>query len=333
MDDPQEQPESCTKTAIRPLVCFSGLLTAGAAVAAVASIAGFFGRFAWWMDLTSHFRVQYMLLFVLLATACAIIKNKRLFWAAVILVIVNSIPVATHLLPIAEKSPASAGTPIRAMLINVNTLLGDPEQVKAEIIRQDPDILILEEISDEWTNKLSSVTDRYPHRAVDARDDNFGIGLFCRASCKAIDIDYIGNGGVPSAIAELTVDGTNFTVVATHPVPPVNKQYSAWRNNQLEELSKRIIAIAGPVVLMGDLNTTPWSYHYGKLVKTAGLKSSSEGRDIRPTWPTFCPPLWITIDHCLHSEGIVILDRTIGKSVGSDHWPLTVEFALRTAEQ
>ena len=37
----------------------------------------------------------------------------------------------------------------------------------------------------------------------------------------------------------------------------------------------------------------------------------------------------IPIDHCLHSPGIQIVRKEIGPAVGSDHYPVVVEFALR----
>ena len=40
-----------------------GILTAGGLLAVFGTIAGFIGKYAWWLDLGSHFRVQYAVFF------------------------------------------------------------------------------------------------------------------------------------------------------------------------------------------------------------------------------------------------------------------------------
>lgn len=76
-----------------------GLMAAGGAVAAAASAAGFFGRFAWWLDIGSHFRVQYAVGFAALAICYIAGKKKRWAAAALCFAVLNVIPVIAILLP------------------------------------------------------------------------------------------------------------------------------------------------------------------------------------------------------------------------------------------
>ena len=85
----------------------------------------------------------------------------------------------------------------------------------------------------------------------------------------------------------------------------------------------------GPLILLGDLNLTPWSPIYGDFIRRSGLVNSSQGRAIHPSWPSFSPLFLIPIDHCLHNDGIAIKSERVGKSVGSDHLPVIVEFGLK----
>ena len=62
--------------------------------------------------------------------------------------------------------------------------------------------------------------------------------------------------------------------------------------------------------------------------KGTGLRDSSRGMGLQPTWPADIPLLWIPIDHCLYSDGIEIRGRRTGPDVGSDHFPLIVDFEL-----
>lgn len=36
----------------------------------------------------------------------------------------------------------------------------------------------------------------------------------------------------------------------------------------------------------------------------------------------------IPIDHCLHSPDITVINRRVGSDVGSDHYPLIIDFSI-----
>lgn len=81
-------------------------------------------------------------------------------------------------------------------------------------------------------------------------------------------------------------------------------------------------------MLLGDLNVTPWSKHFQQLLDRTGLLDSSSGYGVQPSWPNFSWLLRIPIDHCLHSSDIVIDQRKVGPDVGSDHYPIIVDFSF-----
>lgn len=144
--------------------------------------------------------------------------------------------------------------------------------------------------------------------------------------------EYFGDAEVPSIVAEIMLNNRKMTLIATHPLPPGGAAYSSYRNEQLDKVASKIAVIQGSVLLLGDLNVTPWSYYYRKFIKASGLQDSAQGRSIDPTWPSFSPLLWIQIDHCFYSGEFVIRARKVGGYVGSDHYPVIVDFALTEAE-
>ncbi|MBU4198871.1 MAG: hypothetical protein KKG09_02950 [Verrucomicrobia bacterium] len=77
------------------------------------------------------------------------------------------------------------------------------------------------------------------------------------------------------------------------------------------------------------MNVSPWSSHFRRLLRESGLQDSAQGRGVQPTWPTFSPLLLIPIDHCLHSPQIAIFKKQAGPSVGSDHYPVIVDFLIK----
>lgn len=215
----------------------------------------------------------------------------------------------------------------RLMLLNVNTRLGDADRVKQTIQEFDPGIIVLEEINARWVRDLQWLNNSHPHSCVKPREDNFGMGLLSKHPLAKSDIVYIGNALVPSIMATINIGKDKLCVIATHPLPPWGASYSRGRNEQIEKLSD-YISSSSPLILLGDLNVTLWSYHFRKLLNCTALIDSSKGRGIQPTWPSYNPLLWIPIDQCLHSRDVAVLNKRIGEDVGSDHYPVIVDFAI-----
>lgn len=320
-------PETRAPSFFRFSIRLWGLITMAGAVAATASILGFLGSYNWFLDLCSHFRVQYCIGLGVVAALLLIPQKRRLAavfggFAAINLLVI--LPLYFGRTPVSVAS----GRPIRAMLSNVNTKTGDPAAVAAAIRRFDPDIIVLEEVSAKWLSDLKSVLDNYRHSEQEAREDNFGIGLWSKFPFTHSRVVYIGTAQVPSILVEIETPQGQFTVVATHPLPPAGKTYSDFRNDQLSELPDWVLQASSPVVLLGDLNTTPWNYYFKRLLRESGLHNSSQGRGVCPTWPSFNPLMLIPIDHCLYTDGIEIVSKQTGPQVGSDHFPIIVDFFI-----
>ena len=302
-------------------------MTAGV-LAATASILGFFGEYNWFMDLFSHFRVQYCMGLGVVAMLLLIPRKRRLAAIFGVFAAINSLVI----LPLyfgRTPAPVANARPIRAMLSNVNTRTGDPAAVTAAILSFAPDIIVLEEINAKWLMDLKPVLDGYQHAEKETREDNFGIGLWSKFPFTHSRVVYIGTAHVPSIIAEIETQQGKCTVLATHPFPPAGKAYSGLRNDQLAELPRWVRRAASPVVLLGDLNTTPWNYTFKRLLREAGLSNSAQGYGVCPTWPSHNPLLLIPLDYCLYTPGIEIVSRQTGPRVGSDHFPIIIDFVVR----
>ena len=160
------------------------------------------------------------------------------------------------------------------------------------------------------------------------REDNFGIALYSKYPLVQSEIRQVGEADVPTVIAELELPDGRLTVIATHPLPPGGPEYSRLRNDQLARLPGIVKQASSPVLLLGDLNATPWCSHFKRLLSQSGLRDSSQGRGVLGTWPTYFPILLIPIDHCLHTAGVHVVGRAAGPKIGSDHYPLVVDFVL-----
>jgi endonuclease/exonuclease/phosphatase (EEP) superfamily protein YafD len=305
-------------------------LAAPGIVACSATLFGFLGKFSWFLDLFSHFRVQYLLGLAVITVPFLVVRRWRTAAVFLVFAAINLLVI----LPLYTGSPATppeSQNTLRAMLINVKTHQGDPERVRNAVQEADPDILVLAEISTRWVRDMSWLGASHPHASIEPRDDNFGIGLFSKLPLAEDAIVYIGDANVPSIIATIETGHGAIRIVATHPLPPGGAKYSRMRNDQLDKLPDHLRSSL-PVILLGDLNVTPWNYHFQRLRKRAGLLDSSRGFGFQPTWPSHNRLLSIPLDHCLHSPDIRIVHREVGQHVGSDHYPLIVDFVVDSTD-
>jgi endonuclease/exonuclease/phosphatase (EEP) superfamily protein YafD len=310
----------------RRKISLTGVADALAIGLLVATLFGFLGRFHWFFDLFSHFRVQYMQLCLPLI---GIYLWKRLNKQAVALVLLAAVNYA-FVLPLYFGKPEPAQSkPVRAMLMNINSGNGNTDKVLAAIRQADPDILLLEEVTPKWAADLTVLRSAYPYRVAEPQEGCFGIMLLSKHPLKNSEVLNIGNAAVPSIVTDIYLPDGEISFIGTHPVPPVGKDYFQERNSQLMELPYLAADQKHPVLLLGDFNTTPFSYWFKRVTET-GLKNSMQGFGFQPTWPVQLPWPRIPIDHALHSEQIVIHNRTVGGDIGSDHLPVIVDFSVNT---
>ena len=312
---------------LRPKVGFWGLLTSAAVVVCACTVTGFFGGVWWGFDLTANFRVQY--LFCLLLADIAFLIGKRWPWAVVcgVFALLNLLDILPSFLRPA-KHGAGPSRPARILLANVLTSNKQYDKVRNLIRSVHPDIIAVLEASEVWVKELASL-DEYPYVISRPREDNFGIALFSRFPLEEAEIVELGDAGVPTAIARVRMDEKDLTVIATHPLPPMGTARCALRNRQLRAVADYVRSLRTPVIVLGDLNTTPWSPHFKRLLCRGGLIDSRRGRGIHPSWPSDLPWVFrIPLDHVLHSRDIVILRRELCPDIGSDHLPVVVDLVL-----
>ena len=321
------QPEHNRTDRLAGRLSFWGLVEAACALTCFCTVAGFFGG-AWWVvELTCHFRMQYFWILLVAALAFLLRRRRRAAVAIAVFAFVNLCELLPAYVPRAR--PSATGRTWRASLSNVNTDNRGHGQLMQLIRDQEPDLIVLEEINEAWVGQLRGLGADYPFSRWHPREDNFGIALLSRSPLDSVEIRHIGQAGVPSVVARLTLNGRPVTLIGTHPLPPSGPVYASLRDEQLRALGAFIRPAREEVIVMGDLNATSWSPVFRRLVRTARLRDSRDGFGIQPTWPCGLPVMHIPIDHCLVSEGIIVHNRWTGPDVGSDHFPVFVDFSLR----
>ncbi len=296
-------------------------------LASLGTIMGWFAHRGWLFDLASHFRWQYAWL---LGASTVVLLAQQ--WPGAIaaggMMCLNLRAILPTRAAVSSTAQSRQRT-TRALLLNVLWTNRSHERVKRFIRETKPDFGVLVEISTEWIAALRELETAYAFTKVVMHTEHFGLFFFSRVPVERLKVIRLGATSLPSIWASVRIDETPLTVIATHPHSPKSPLRTRWRNQQLGALAEFVREHPPtPLMVLGDLNTTPWNPAFQQLIRKTRLRDSRNGFGNQPTWPVLVPLLGIPIDHCLVSPEIIVTKRSVGPSVGSDHYPVIIDFSI-----
>jgi endonuclease/exonuclease/phosphatase (EEP) superfamily protein YafD len=304
------------------------VLTAG--VAAATACAAFAGQY-WLGDLAVHFPAQYAV--AALLGFIALSWTRRPAWAAVALFTaglnaMNAAAVFGETPPPTETRSASGTVAVRMVSINVLYRNRDYRAVVDFLLTERPDVAVLEEITPQWRRALAVLDALYPYKYASQGPAERGVLLISRWPIRHAATLPLGREDEPAVAALLDVHGKVVQILGVHTSWPLGPWRSSLRDRQLVELAGLARARLAPLIVLGDLNITPFSPHFQQLLRAGALRSAAQGFGWQPTWPQFLPPAGIQIDHGLVSPDIAVRGFRRGPRVGSDHWPVVLDLVL-----
>lgn len=298
-----------------------GALAAGALAGAFASL----GHLAWWLELFTHFRLQYAAWLTGCCIALLWLRRPGFALAALALAAVNATPLLYYYAAGPER-PVAAGPEFKAVLLNVFFLNGGHDWVLAYVRGAQPDAAIFLEATATWVDELRSLEDVLPYQA--RVGEIFVASRRPLAGLRSAPLPAQDDGAV---VFEAGLEGLPLTLIGAHADWPLGPHVAAAHNGQLDALAGLARAVDGPLLVLADLNTTAFSPAFRNLLVRGGLGDCAAGRGLHPTWLALFPPLYLQIDHCLHGPGLEVTRLTTGPFVGSDHYPLEVTVRWRNA--
>lgn len=297
-----------------------------------ASAASIFAKSWWISDLAANLRVQLILALTAALIASVVARNRKLASVSGTVLLWQASWLWTAFAP--GLTFIDGGPKLKVCTINVLSQNTQYDLVIGCLREADPDVFAVLELSSPLQGKLiKELGQRYPHRLLEPHDDgNFGIGVFSRFPLQEACVFHLSAPPVPSIQAAVEWNGGTVRLIATHPVPPITSRYYLARNLHLSLLAKRVQTLRNEhpdesVIVVGDLNLTPWSPVFRDFLIAADLHDASRGHGLTPTWyrwPLF--PFGLVLDHGLATRDLVCTRRAIHGDVGSDHRPVTFEF-------
>ena len=276
----------------------------------------------WFVELFSHFKVQYTMLLTVLLALYAFRKKLA---ATATLVLITLVFNLTFIYPfyLKPKTNTTKDNKLKLLSINLFSSNTDSKKVIAYIKEQNPDFLVLLELTLEWASLLGEYKEQFPYFKVLPRNDNFGIAVFSKLKIDS-KIKFLGPTATPSIITNLTAKKTALTIIAAHPVPPLGSAQLMSRNKQFIEIAKNRSSFSKHLIVIGDLNCSSFSSSFNTFLENSELKDSRAGFGLLPTWHTSMPFAQTTLDHCLVSKNITVLKRATGPNIGSNHLPISI---------
>lgn len=289
----------------------------------------------WLFDLAVHFRLQYaamglfgfIMLLVARAPAWALLALLVAGWNAM-----YAAPalVTHHPAPPRTAGEAATGDPVRLRVASINVLYTNNEYSRvAEFVqREKPDAVAMLEMTAKWRRALAGLDKIYPHRYQTTGVGGRGMTFWTRLPMKDVSVLPIGVRQEPAIQATLEVQGREVRIFAVHLTWPLAPASAARRNQQIELLAERARGVTLPLVVIGDMNITPFSPRFQKLLAEGHLRSAADGFGWQATWPSFFPPAGIQIDHALVNSRVAVEHFNHGTATGSDHLPIVADLVL-----
>ncbi len=302
------------------------LVCAGATLGTLIAL---FSRESWIAELFSHYRFHYFLAQAMLLLV--FLNTRRYVWlvATVILALPNAWYVGPYLLPVIRDAVAGAATAAEPQLLLVNLSYRNTEHdTLLDYVRdRQPDLLVLSEYSPEWHAVLQTRLDEYPHRLLHPRENAWGMAIYSRNPLQDQAWLDLGVPETDNLRVRVELAGQTLELFALHLYSPTTPRRAAWRNTQLERVASILRDTPYPRIVVGDLNLTPFSPHFGDLLNDTGLLDARRRHGLHVTWPSAPVPLWIPIDHCLADVSAGVTWVRTGPNLGSDHYPLEITLA------
>lgn len=349
--------------ALASLICWCGSL--GALVFCVLGISAFVAPDFWFTDNMSFFLRQFLAAGLLGCAAAALglllphrfTRTYRLMCGLALVALASlTAATATRTLEntVETRIPSGNGLSLKVVSINIERMFLGNRGLTGFLEREKPDIIVLQEVmwwlqERRWERlelPVGSIGENgFPEfLSVGTAESLVVYSRFPMLQTRSqIVLGDLHDGAsvihdADREILEVALDTANgpLNLVSVHPDSPRNEV--RWQNKRryFAEADRSIRDLrdsdAGPILVIGDWNSAPWSARFQKTLADNNLRTAYPGGWPRTTRFFFDHRLrWILgapVDQFAVSDDIKVLSVSTGPHIGSDHLPLIIEIEL-----
>lgn len=295
------------------------------------------GERIWFVALVNYFTLWFVLGLIPLLFLAFLLRDNRLALLLILAILTMGVRFVPNLRR--DRAPAGEGMQeITVMTFNVDKQNRNPVGVKEAILSEGADIVLLQELTRELSSYLlETLKETYPYQTLDGVDLAEGQAAMSRfpiiASSPLPDYRY-QRITIESQVGRITV--LNIHTPTLFPI--------GWREDWegqrkfVEELASEVRRMSGPLLVVGDFNTTPLSENYAVLTQVLTDSYLERGSGLGFTYPASpkfgirLPWPLVRIDYIFLSRHFSSLDVHVAmENGGSDHLPVVGSY-IRTAE-
>ncbi|WP_413701771.1 endonuclease/exonuclease/phosphatase family protein [Psychromonas sp. KJ10-10] len=285
----------------------------------------------WWLDNLLSLKLQWALVALLMLAVNFFIIRKALIFSLLTCLMLSYPPLSQFV----NNTQAHETTQLLNIAqLNLRYQNPDIEQLLERLNSSEYDLLALQEASDNWHRQIQSLSKSYPYSVgtSDSSPSPSGLVLFSRWPIVEHQLHFLGyrGGHVIEAIIQSPETSTPVQVFALHPVSPRNAELWQLRNKELNSVAQLVANSSLQYkIIIGDLNTSPWSWQFKRLQNQSLLSNTSNLFGYIPSWSYRQDnPLitWLSsayIDHCLISDDFILIDKSQEQIRGTDHLLIT----------
>jgi endonuclease/exonuclease/phosphatase (EEP) superfamily protein YafD len=296
----------------------------------------FLARDYWWADMATHFGVHLTIAFSLLFLFFVCFRRWNRSLLSLALAIWYGVMAAPLFVPALLPTNISVDDPQATRILQFNLRYTDLDaKARMQWVADHADkmdLIVLLEVEDQHDSLIYTLRQKFPSYFIKQMRGYRGVAIFSRLKHNKYRLKD-------------TVEKTTYYVVMTadnkrtskpmaifvvHPPPPVEPELAFVHKKYFEEVLEDVKSSPiEPKIIVGDFNMTRWSPNFNDFTTQANMKDSFEGFGYKTTWPSWMPKMGrITIDNLLVSRAadkdnaLLVLDKEIGDSNGSDHFPV-----------
>jgi endonuclease/exonuclease/phosphatase (EEP) superfamily protein YafD len=322
----------------------------GVALLTLIRLLGIIG--VWWIDLANAFAPYWYMPMVVTFPLLVIVtrqvgKNRPPRWSVMVQIVLMVIGLVWFALPTIYKPiTPPEGETFKVVTYNVQGANTELDEATAWLIASNADIIVLEETSDGYDQRLEALYDVYAHE--EHIEGSVRIFSHYEILSKELLIIEQSPGHLVLRLV-LSQQGHELAVYATHfalprtsakhlfvPTPNYGLDFALHydetrRNTMIHTLLDILREETLPYILAGDFNTSDASLIYHEIEALMVDAFREAGAGAGRTWPVAdaigLPPVispFLRIDYIWHSSHMRAVEASVGSvPIGSDHLPVT----------
>ncbi len=303
----------------------------------------------WPVELLWHFTETFFLLALALTVFLVVVHRFAPAVAAAVLTVyfgfaAANVPglaagQAASLVSVAQAQPAGAeragAVPVRLVTHNLYVHNDRPGALAEWLRRQDADVIVFQEISEQTAAIMAAAHDRYPHQFFgwpktymerpDLRPELSGLAILSRFPLRDPFVFRQTRSSAPVVFADLLLPGeARVRLAVVHTSNPLRRSGLRSRNQLMAALADELGRHEGPLIVAGDFNATPYTPAFAHFLDDARLTTV---RAYPGTYPQIAGDFGLPIDHVL-VRGVRIVGIEALDAFGSDHRPLRADLLV-----